>query len=100
MSHDVVSIFDLGLVDTFKLEGKSHFTVGRLPICDVPFEHPSLSRYHAILQFKSTPSPEKPVGFYLYDLDSTHGTQHNKQKGAQLDTRTERPVLKIKGTMA
>ena len=68
------------IVDTFKLEGKSHFTVGRLPICDVPFEHPSLSRYHAILQFKTTPSPEKPVGFYLYDLDSTHGTQHNKRK--------------------
>ena len=41
------------IVDTFKLEGKSHFTVGRLPICDVPFEHPSLSRYHAILQFKT-----------------------------------------------
>ena len=68
------------IVDTFKLEGKSHFTVGRLPICDVPFEHPSLSRYHAILQFKTTPSPEKPVGFYLFDLDSTHGTQHNKRK--------------------
>ena len=68
------------IVATFKLEGKSNFTVGRLPICDVPFEHPSLSRYHAILQFKTTPSPEKPVGFYLYDLDSTHGTQHNKRK--------------------
>ena len=68
------------IVETFKLEGKSYFTVGRLPICDVPFEHPSLSRYHAILQFKSKPSPEKPVGFYLYDLDSTHGTLHNKNK--------------------
>ena len=52
------------IVDTFKLVGKSYFTVGRLPICDVPFEHPSLSRYHAILQFKTNPSPEKPVGFY------------------------------------
>ena len=68
------------IVDCFKLEGKSFFTVGRLPICDVPFEHPSLSRFHAILQFREKPSPEKPVGFYLYDLDSTHGTQHNKRK--------------------
>jgi len=68
------------IVDKFKLEGKSFFTVGRLPICDVPFEHPSLSRYHAVLQYKVKPSPEKPVGFYLYDLDSTHGTQHNKLK--------------------
>ena len=52
----------------------------RLPVCDVPFEHPSLSRYHAVLQYKVKPSPEKPCGFYLFDLDSTHGTLHNKRK--------------------
>ena len=33
-----------------------------------------LLRYHAVLQFKNKGSPEKPVGFYLFDLDSTHGT--------------------------
>ena len=68
------------IVDTVKLENKSFFTIGRLPVCDVPFEHPSLSRYHAVLQFKTNPSPEKPVGFYLFDLDSTHGSFHNKKK--------------------
>eukprot|EP00090_Calanus_glacialis_P045206 TRINITY_DN8245_c0_g1_i1.p1 TRINITY_DN8245_c0_g1~~TRINITY_DN8245_c0_g1_i1.p1 ORF type:complete len:740 (-),score=270.81 TRINITY_DN8245_c0_g1_i1:59-2278(-) len=68
------------IVDTFKLENKSFYTIGRLPVCDVPFEHPSLSRYHAVLQFKTNPSPEKPVGFYLFDLDSTHGSFHNKKK--------------------
>ena len=52
----------------------------RLPVCDVPFEHPSLSRYHAVLQYKVQSSPEKPSGFYLFDLDSTHGTLHNKRK--------------------
>ena len=30
-------------------------------------------RYHAVLQFKAKGSPEKPIGFYLFDLDSTHG---------------------------
>ena len=68
------------IVDTVKLTGKSFFTVGRLPVCDVPFEHPSLSRYHAVLQYKVKPSPEKPCGFYLFDLDSTHGSLHNKKK--------------------
>jgi len=68
------------VVETVKLENKSYFTIGRLPVCDVPFEHPSLSRHHAVLQFKTKPSPEKPVGFYLFDLDSTHGSWHNKKK--------------------
>ena len=43
-------------------------------------EHPSLSRFHAILQYKSEDSSERPAGFYLFDMDSTHGTFHNKQK--------------------
>ena len=68
------------IVETVKLENKSFFTIGRLPVCDVPFEHPSLSRHHAVLQYKTNPSPEKPVGFYLFDLDSTHGSFHNKKK--------------------
>lgn len=68
------------IVDKVLLERKSFYTIGRLPVCDVPFEHPSLSRYHAVLQFKTNPSPEKPVGFYLFDLDSTHGSYHNKKK--------------------
>eukprot|EP00092_Neocalanus_flemingeri_P004745 GFUD01005110.1.p1 GENE.GFUD01005110.1~~GFUD01005110.1.p1 ORF type:complete len:740 (-),score=266.57 GFUD01005110.1:100-2319(-) len=68
------------IVEKVKLENKSFFSIGRLPVCDVPFEHPSLSRYHAVLQFKTNPSPEKPVGFYLFDLDSTHGSFHNKKK--------------------
>ena len=59
---------------------KSFQVIGRLPTCDIQLEHPSLSRYHAILQFKATASSDKPAGFYLYDLDSTHGTFHNKNK--------------------
>ena len=59
---------------------KSYQTVGRLPSCDIQLEHPSLSRYHAVLQFKANGSIDKPAGFYLYDLDSTHGTFHNKNQ--------------------
>jgi len=68
------------IVDTIDLKDKSYFVIGRLPNCDIMMEHPSLSRYHAVLQFKSKGSPEKPTGFYLYDLDSTHGSFHNKNK--------------------
>ena len=68
------------IVQTIKLVGKSYFCIGRLPQCDLYMEHPSLSRNHAIIQFKATSSPEKPAGFYLYDLDSTHGSWHNKNK--------------------
>ena len=77
---------------------------GRLPVCDVPLEHPSISRYHAILQHR--PQDEKrregegveegeweserrvdvlacrpsEAGFYVYDLASTHGTYLNKKR--------------------
>ena len=67
------------IVKTHELS-KSYQVVGRLPTCDIQLEHPSLSRYHAILQFKAVGSSDKPAGFYLYDLNSTHGTFHNKNK--------------------
>eukprot|EP00088_Acartia_fossae_P013771 TRINITY_DN17284_c0_g1_i6.p1 TRINITY_DN17284_c0_g1~~TRINITY_DN17284_c0_g1_i6.p1 ORF type:complete len:800 (-),score=259.20 TRINITY_DN17284_c0_g1_i6:145-2544(-) len=68
------------IIDTIELKDKSFFVIGRLATCDIVMEHPSLSRYHAVLQYKSKSSPEKPAGFYLYDLDSTHGSFHNKNK--------------------
>lgn len=59
---------------------KSYQVIGRLPSCDIQLEHPSLSRYHAVLQFKASGSADRPAGFYLYDLGSTHGTFHNKNR--------------------
>ena len=70
---------------------------GRLPVCDVSLEHPSISRYHAVLQYRrtdaagtvtdegrsgSTLSSNVPneAGFYVYDLNSTHGSFLNKSK--------------------
>lgn len=66
---------------------------GRLPVCDIPQEHASLSRYHAVIQFSSDgplfliflsfsslslfPCSGAP---FLYDLGSTHGTFLNKRQ--------------------
>ena len=68
------------IVKEHQLSDKSHFIIGRFRSCDIRMEHPSLSRFHAVLQYKSQDSPDKPVGFYLYDLGSQHGTKHNNQK--------------------
>ena len=66
------------LIEKIDLTRKPYIVFGRLPDCDVILEHPSISRYHAILQYKN--EGEGPSsGFYLYDLGSTHGTRVNKE---------------------
>jgi pSer/pThr/pTyr-binding forkhead associated (FHA) protein/predicted transcriptional regulator len=68
------------IVDKINLE-KEFITFGRLDSCDVMCEHPSLSRYHAILQYSDGQTDIKyPQGFYIYDFNSTHGTCLNKIK--------------------
>ncbi|KAG8199025.1 hypothetical protein JTE90_021040 [Oedothorax gibbosus] len=64
------------LISTFKISS-SLLTFGRLEVCDFVFEHPSVSRYHAIVQYCKGDDTH-PKGFYLYDLGSTHGTFLNK----------------------
>ncbi|KAI8976126.1 SMAD/FHA domain-containing protein [Pilobolus umbonatus] len=61
-------------IDTFEGPKKEYITIGRLPICDINMEHPSISRYHAVLQFD-----EEGDG-YLFDLGSAHGTKLNKKE--------------------
>lgn len=90
-SHYLLSIIKNGVeIDSVDLV-KPYCVIGRLPICDVHLEHPSISRYHAILQHKSVGTPNAPestlfstnprdIGFYLYDLGSVHGTFLNKNK--------------------
>uniref|UniRef100_A0A8B9MEY4 Solute carrier family 4 member 1 adaptor protein n=1 Tax=Accipiter nisus TaxID=211598 RepID=A0A8B9MEY4_9AVES len=69
-----------------RLEGRSWFLVGRLPGCGLALEHPSVSRHHAVLQYRGAGrSPDGPsgvdaAGFYVYDLGSTHGTFLNKAR--------------------
>lgn len=67
------------VVDTIKLNDKSFYVFGRLASCDITMEHPSLSRYHAVVQYCGTQG-QHDIGWYLYDLDSTHGTWINKFK--------------------
>ncbi|KAF9433416.1 Kanadaptin [Entomortierella beljakovae] len=62
------------IVEKIKAPEKEFLVIGRLPMCDLEMEHPSLSRYHAIVQFKSNGE------CFIYDLNSSHGTKLNKNK--------------------
>ncbi|KAI8928068.1 hypothetical protein BC831DRAFT_450285 [Entophlyctis helioformis] len=60
------------IVDQTPLFKQPFLVVGRLPTCDIGLEHQSVSRYHAIVQFKDDGT------VHLYDLGSSHGTYLNK----------------------
>ena len=66
------------IVRTIDLTSKPFHVFGRLPNCDVSLEHPSVSRYHAVIQYKTSDTSNSEKGFYIYDLGSTHGTIVNK----------------------
>ncbi|XP_028969212.1 kanadaptin [Galendromus occidentalis] len=82
-SYRVVVLRNGVIVTEEKLE-KNYVVIGRHQDCDIVLEHPSISKFHAVLQFRRPPADapeaaEKLKGFYLYDLGSTHGTQLNKE---------------------
>ncbi|MCO5554946.1 hypothetical protein L7F22_008485 [Adiantum nelumboides] len=52
---------------------KGAYMFGRSDQCDIMMEHPSISRFHAVLQFKRNGEA------FIYDLGSTHGTSINKK---------------------
>lgn len=58
------------------LKNETFLSIGRFPLSDIQLDHPSVSRYHCILQYGELISKS---GWYLYDLDTTHGTRLNKQ---------------------
>lgn len=73
------------ILDTIDLSKQSFYAVGRLPVCDIPLAHPTISRYHAILQYRTKEDDKHGPGYYLYDLESTHGTFWN---GCRVKPRT------------
>lgn len=89
------------------LQSKAYWTIGKFQNNDIAMAHPTISRYHAVLQYRpnvvntdgnesddgsdddenSTKSsdgtekkPKVDKGWYLYDLNSTHGSFVNKMK--------------------
>jgi ABC-type multidrug transport system ATPase subunit len=48
------------------LAGKSRLVVGRAPDCDISLQHPSVSRYHALIE-------KRPDGLFVRDLSSVNG---------------------------
>ncbi|KAM0917773.1 hypothetical protein ACQ4PT_009215 [Festuca glaucescens] len=51
---------------------KGAYMFGRVDLCDFVLEHPTISRFHAVLQFRNDGE------VFLYDLGSTHGSSINK----------------------
>ncbi|CAH0404494.1 unnamed protein product [Chilo suppressalis] len=69
------------IVENIDLTKKSFYVFGRLANCDVVMAHPTISRYHCILQYKAfAEEGEPPCGWYLHDMGSTHGTFLNKER--------------------
>lgn len=67
------------VLEPVQLSAKSYFVFGRQTNCDIQMLHPTVSRHHLVLQY-SQGTDDKPQGFYLYDLGSTHGTFLNKTR--------------------
>lgn len=67
------------VIDTVEFN-KPFLVFGRLAQCDVMLEHPSISRFHCVVQYRSLATDAAPAGVYVYDLSSTHGSYQNKNR--------------------
>ncbi|KAF3067405.1 Smad nuclear-interacting protein 1 [Daldinia childiae] len=75
------------IVDTVPLGNRSCWLVGReLTVVDLPAEHPSISKQHAVIQFRYIEKRNEygdkigKVKPYLIDLQSANGTMLNGKK--------------------
>ncbi len=75
------------IVDTIDLSRRSCWLVGReMSVVDLAAEHPSISKQHAVIQFRYTEKRNEfgdnigRVKPYLIDLESANGTMLNKEK--------------------
>lgn len=74
-------------LDTIPLHNRSCWLLGRETIvADIPTEHPSCSKQHAVFQFRYITKKDQwgekkgKVGLYLIDLESANGTFLNGEK--------------------
>jgi smad nuclear-interacting protein 1 len=75
------------ILETLELSVRSCWLVGKdLAVVDLPAEHPTISKQHAVIQFRYVEKRNEfgdklgKVKPYLIDLDSTNGTMLNKDK--------------------
>jgi len=73
------------IIETIELGIRSCWLVGReISVVDLPAEHPSISKQHAVIQFRYIEKKNEygdklgKVRPYLIDLDSANGTLLNK----------------------
>lgn len=74
-------------LQTFYIHRQSCFLIGRdRKICDIPVDHPSCSKQHAVLQYRLVPyekddgTTSKRVRPYILDMNSANGTFVNNKK--------------------
>ncbi|KAJ6633727.1 Smad nuclear interacting protein 1 [Pseudolycoriella hygida] len=74
-------------LQTFYIHRQSCFLIGRdRKICDIPVDHPSCSKQHAVLQYRLVPyekedgTTSKRVRPYILDMSSANGTFVNNKK--------------------
>jgi smad nuclear-interacting protein 1 len=75
------------ILETVELSSRSCWLVGReLAVVDLPAEHPSISKQHAVVQFRFIEKTNEygdrtgRVRPYLIDLESANGTLLNKEE--------------------
>lgn len=68
------------IIERVNLMTQRFWVFGRLESCHIVMQHPTVSRHHAVLQYLGEGNEFGEPGFYLYDLDSTHGTFLNKNR--------------------
>jgi smad nuclear-interacting protein 1 len=75
------------IVETIELSTRSCWLIGReLSVVDLAAEHPSISKQHAVIQFRYIEKTNEfgdklgRVRPYLIDLDSANGTSLNKEE--------------------
>ncbi|KAI4126397.1 MAG: hypothetical protein LQ338_003767 [Usnochroma carphineum] len=87
-SHYLLYVFKSStIISTIPLHERSCWLFGREKmVADIPIEHPSCSKQHAVLQFRHVVKKDEwgekkgGVGLYVLDLDSANGTLLNGER--------------------